>query len=325
MIGPLHDRVRALVLEGDPDVDLVVGHLDECPTCADLAARVSAVRRVAPQMLGVRRVPAGVADRTIEALRDRGRGPSPFSAALLPRVAVAAVVLAIAGVVLQSGMLPQRPAEALADSVLASAQETAATGSARLRLTGTSTTTAGTPQSVGFTGVGAISDNRVHYRALARLGDALVPCELLAIGPDAWSRRPDGSWMRVREPIGALGPVVLDAGSVLELLRLPKHDLRLVDQTDDVQRVAFTVTARPSLRYDVVAEFGRRDRVLRRVDIDTSSGGWRTTASMELYGFGAPVSIHAPAAADVSGWWDEREATDGAPAHDVARALFPVG
>ena len=60
------------------------------------------------------------------------------------------------------------------------------TGSAEVRV-------AGRTIDVTFGGVGALTDSRLRYRGLTKVGETMIPCELTVIGPDAWMRRPDGS------------------------------------------------------------------------------------------------------------------------------------
>lgn len=315
-----HAHYRELILGGDAaDLDL---HVADCADCAALADRVATVRRLAPS-IAAGAPPADVADRVILALRAAPpvAGPSRrtrLARALVPRVAIAAAAAVVLVAVLVTPDRGTGPTVDLSDALLVSAKQTEAAGTARLQLQGVAEVGGGaTPVRVIFGGVGELSDDRMHYRGLAKAGATMVPYELTTIGPDAWTRRPDGSWSQVHERVGALAPLVMDAGSVLELLRLPKDDLRLVRTDDDVVDVAFKVTVDPGLVYDVVATVGRDD-LLRRVEIEASTAEWRTTATMTLYGFGEPVRILRPARSEVTGSWARPQAVP-------VGALFPFG
>ena len=324
-----HDRFRDAVLDGADDAELMV-HLDECPSCTALDERVRAIRRLAPSLVAESAAvdSQGIADRVMA--RVAASSPAmtvPSGRAILPRIAVAAVVLAVLAVALpivggdSREIDPATATADLSDALLVSAQRTEDTGSARLHLTGSAEVRlAGRTIDVTFGGVGALTDSRLRYRGLTKVGETMIPCELTVIGPDAWMRRPDGSWLEVEEPVGALAPVVLDAGSILELLRLPKDDVRLLDEDATSRTVAFDVDGRPGLVYEIVAVVGRADDLLRTVEIEAVTEEWTTRATMTLYGFGEPVTIRPPAAADVVGTWTE------APAGTMpVRALYPVG
>lgn len=325
-----YDPFRNAVLEGSDDPDLL-RHLDECAGCAALAERVRTVRRVAPGLVAH---PSGamsedIADRVMARLAVSSPRPArgrSMRRGVLPRVAIAAAVLAVVAVAVPiatgDGSEPGAVATAdLSDALLVSAQRTEDAGSARLHLTGSAEVRVdGRTIDVSFGGVGALTESRLRYRGLTKVGETMIPCELTVVGPDAWMRRADGSWLHVAEPVGALAPVVLDAGSILELLRLPKDDVRLVADDGSSRTVAFTVAGRPGLIYEIVAVVGRADDLLRTVEIEAVTDDWTTRATMTLYGFGEPVTIRPPAEADVVGTWTE------APAGSMpVRALYPVG
>jgi hypothetical protein len=326
-VTDFHAAWRDAVLAGDPGPDAnadLAQHLADCTECAELAVRVATVRRLAPT-LGTAPVPADLGDRLVASLRRtdayRTTRRRRVAHVLLPRLAIAAAVIVLFGVLVASddGSAPGGEDVDLSDALLVSAEQTEAAGSARLRLEGVATvaTADGTRVRIGFGGVGELSADRTHYRGVARFADVIVPYELTTIGPDTWTRRADGTWFPVRERVGALAPVVLDAGSVLQLLRLPKADLELVASTDELRLFRFEVTPRSGPTYRVHAAVGTDD-VLRRVDLESDAGGCQTKVSMVLYGLGEPVAIHRPAAADIGGTW-------APPAAMPVVALFPSG
>ena len=338
-----HDVVRNALLSGDAmSGDAIAGeelegHLDACPSCAALAERVSTIRRVAPTLAPrtsdsmSRDIADSVMAKIAAGPRAMGGGRPPgrarrFAHLAASRVAIAALVLAVLAVAVPAVTGPDGgdtdlPTADLSDALLVSAQRTEDTGSARLHLSGSAQVRVdGRTIDVDFGGVGAISDSRLRYRGVTKVGDVMIPCELTVIGREAWMRKPDGTWLVIDEPVGALAPVVLDAGSILELLRLPKVDVRLLDETAEARTVAFDVEGRPGLVYDVVAVVGRDDDLLRSVEIRAVTEDWTTAATMTLYGFGEPVTIRPPAASDVVGVWAESPT-----ATMPVRALYPVG
>ncbi|HEX7166340.1 MAG TPA: hypothetical protein VF230_05095 [Acidimicrobiales bacterium] len=309
-MSDVHERCRDLVLGGDSSVDAVLAHVSECQPCADLAERVVVVRRIAATLAARPAAPDDLADRAIASVRDRDRDRVRVGDALWPRIAMAAaavLVLALAVVPGGDDEPDGAPSAELSDGLLVAAQRTQQAGSARLRIDGTTTAVvSGERVRLAFHGTGELADGRLHYRGVTDVADAagrpaaMVPFEVTVVGSDAWVRRSDGTWVVVDEPVRALAPLVLDAGSVLELLRLPKHDLRLVATDDGAREVSFSVAVARGLGYDVTVWLDADD-LLRRVDVRTSGAAITTTASMRLYGFGQPVSIHPPPAGDVSG------------------------
>lgn len=326
------DRFRALVVD-DPDDPAALEHAASCADCAAVLGRVRAVRRIAPSLVASPRpgLSHDVADAVMERIARERPGPPGRARlaralhALGPRLAAVAVVVAVLAAGLEAGRGDSggsaRAAADLSDALLVSAQTTEDAGSARLHLEGTSEVRArGRRVAVTFGGVGALTESRLRYRGLARVGEVLMPCELTVVGPDAWTRRSDGMWLRVDEPVGALAPVVLDAGSILGLLRMPKNGLRLVSEDESSRTVAFEVNGGRELVYEMVAVVGRDDDLLRQVDIEAATDDWSTRATMRLYGFGEPVTIRRPTPAEIAGSWAETEG------HAVpVRALFPVG
>lgn len=149
----------------------------------------------------------------------------------------------------------------------------------------------------------------------------LAPFAVTVIGNEAWTRRPDGSWWSIPSSgddaaggavvAGPLAPFVLDAGSVLELLRLPKESLRDLGLGGEVageavRHLRFTVRPTPSLRYQVDAWVGAQGQLLRQLAM-TSTGTWtdprgsavrwRSSSTVRLFGFGERVVITKPDAA----------------------------
>lgn len=354
-----HDACRQRVLDGEVS-EAVLAHLAGCPGCADLAARVASVRRLAPE-LGAAAPAADLPARVMKALHAADTAPPPafppppFPPPALPRVpppapplsparrrrpvlrpllSAAAVVAVIVGLVIVDP--GANDAEGgVSNALLASARRTAAQGTARLRLDGRTelllTDGSGGPArpvTVTFGGSGQLGNHRLHYRGTSHAVSpsgrpvTLAPYEVTVIGNEGWMRRPDGSWWSIPAAgadhaaggaavAGPLAPLVLDAGSVLELLRLPKESLRDLGSGGEisgeaVRHLRFTVRPAPSLRYQVDAWVGAQDQLLRQLAMastgtwtgpDGSVVRWRSSGTVRLFGFGERVVITKPDAA----------------------------
>lgn len=332
-----HAVCRQLVLDGE-ESEAVLAHLAACPDCSDLAARVATVRRLAPE-LGAAVPATHLPGRVMAALRGADPPPPGFRSApspaqcrpvLRPLLGAAAAVAVIVGLVVVDPGAGDAEAE-VSNALLASARRTEAHGTARLRLDGRtelmmSDGSGGParPVTVTFGGSGQLADHRLHYRgtsqALSPSGRpvTLAPFEVTVIGNEAWTRRPDGSWWSIQAGnhdgagggavAGSLGPLVLDAGSVLELLQLPKESVRDLGSGGEiageaVRHLRFTARSAPGLRYEVDAWVGAKDQVLRQLALastgtwtgpEGSVVRWRSSGTVRLFGFGERVVITKP-------------------------------
>ena len=325
----VHAAVRTALAE---ELAIDEGHLAACPDCADFAVRLHRVRTLAPS-LGDPPAPLGLADAVLDRLataptHEKSRAQPLRRLVLRSALSAAAVVaLLLAALV----VLPNRNDAGtdtgtadLSNVLLASADETAARDTARLRLQGRAQTAVVRPgrtpvvSAVTFDGAGELAAGQGIRVSLSsrRLDEGVASStyEYLGLGERAFSRRTDGRWDEVDGPQGPLAAVLLDAGTSLDILRAAKRGL--VDLGTDAKGWRH-------LRYDVVhpAPLGRPgaevavdawvdgDDLLRRITM-TSTGtadqgeatvSWSTATTLEFSDFGADVVLTPPLEAEVVG------------------------
>lgn len=139
---------------------------------------------------------------------------------------------------------------------------------------------------------------------------------VVVAGDATYVRRPDGHWFEVGASTGPLGPVLTDADGVGALLRGAAGDAddlgteRLGD--DEVRHLRYPLTgtllAPPDAEVEATVDVwvGVDDDVVRKLEVETAidyavDTGFRsrmeTRLTLELFDFGAEVSVEAPDAA----------------------------